>query len=265
MIFSGRSLEAEAVVHAATAFVAFCLTASGVYALNDVVDANVDRNHNVKRLRPVADGQIRPRSAAALGAGLVLAGTLVAYTVSLTVGGLVGAYVVLTALYMGRLKHIVLVDVFSISIFFELRLLAGSAAIGVRSSFWLLLCGGLLALYLGFAKRRHELMMLGASSRDHRRVLGHYSAPFLDQMSAVLLAATLMAYVMFTQLSTTAALVGTDELGWSTVFVLYGLFRYLYLVHIREQGTPTETVLRDKPLLVAVALWLAYCAWLVYR
>ena len=163
LLFSGRSVETELLAQAFLTLLAFSVTASGVYAINDVVDAAADRLHPVKRERPVAAGRIDPRAAAIVGGGLVLAGLGVAYTVSLPVGGLIGAYVILTALYSAWLKSIVLLDVFSIGAFFLLRLLAGSAAVDVRSSFWLLLCGGLLSLYLGFAKRRHELGVLGSS------------------------------------------------------------------------------------------------------
>lgn len=258
-------MESSVVLRAVITLAAFCLTASGVYALNDVMDRATDRMHPVKRNRPVAARRISVRAASIVGVALVLIGVAVATEVSMAVGALLASYVVLTALYSVWLKHLVLLDVFSIGAFFVLRLIGGAAAVNVQSSFWLLLCGALLALYLGFAKRRHELAVLGASSSEHRPVLSHYSAPFLDQMSGVLLAVTLVAYLMFTQLSSTAATVGSDELGWSTIFVLYGLFRYLYLVHMRAQGSPTETVLADRPLLVAVALWLAYSTWLVYR
>ncbi len=258
-------MEGGVAERAVATFVAFCLTASGVYALNDIVDRAADRLHPVKLQRPIAAGRIGVLPASIMGVLLIVSGVGMAVAVAPSVGLFLGLYVALTALYMMRLKHVVLLDVFSIGAFFVLRLLAGAAAIEVQSSFWLLLCGGLLALYLGFAKRRHELGVLGASSHDHRRVLSHYSAPFLDQMSGVLLAVTLVSYLMFTQLSSTATIVGSDELGWSTIFVLYGLFRYLYLVHMRAEGTPTDTVLRDRPLLLAVGMWLVYCAWLLYK
>lgn len=265
MLFSGRGLQTSALWTVAATLVAFCLTASGVYALNDVVDRLEDQSHPVKRNRPVAAGRIGGRAASIVGAGLILMGVAIGLAVRPTVGVTLLSYVVLVALYSWRLKHVVLLDVFCIGAFFVFRLLAGSEAIRVQSSFWLLLCGALLALYLGLAKRRHELSVLGPSSAGHRRVLSHYSAPFLDQMCGVLLGVTLVSYLMFTQLSSTAVAVGTDELGWSTVFVLYGLFRYMYLVQIREQGTPTDTVLADRPLMLTVAAWMLYCAWLVYR
>lgn len=264
LLFSGLSMERGVLLHALGALVAFCATASGVYALNDVADRAEDRLHPLKRERPVAAGRIGVRAACTAGVVLILLGIAFGWAARPLVGALLGAYVLLNALYTWRIKHVVLLDVFSIGAFFVLRLLAGAVAVEVQPSFWLLLCGGLLALYLGFAKRRHELA-LGAASSDHRRVLSHYSVLFLDQMSGVLLAVTLVSYLMFTQLSSTAVAVGPNELGWSTVFVLYGLFRYLYLIHLRKQGSPTETILADKPVLVDVALWLAYCGWLVYR
>ncbi|NIS67241.1 MAG: hypothetical protein GTO05_19155 [Gemmatimonadales bacterium] len=129
----------------------------------------------------------------------------------------------------------------------------------------MLLCGGLLALYLGFAKRRHELVLLGDGRSAHRSVLTQYSAPFLDQMSVVLLAVTVVAYIMYTLSSETAALVGSERLAYSTVFVLYGVFRYLYLVHQGNGGNPAETLVTDRALVVDVVLWLLYCGWVIYR
>jgi 4-hydroxybenzoate polyprenyltransferase len=177
----------------------------------------------------------------------------------------IACYLALNLIYSMGLKRIVLLDVFAIAAFFVLRLLAGAAAIAVHPSVWLLLCGGLLALYLGFAKRRHELSVLGDSSASHRSVLAHYSAPFLDQISSVLLAVTIVSYLMYSLTSDTAVRVGTEELSYGIPFVLYGVFRYLYLVHQRDRGTPTETVLSDRWLLVTVALWVAYNGWVLYR
>jgi hypothetical protein len=135
----------------------------------------------------------------------------------------------------------------------------------VVPSVWLLLCGGLLSLYLGFAKRRHELLLLGGDSHQHRSVLQQYDAALLDQMSGILLAVTVVAYIMYTLTSQTAALVGSEALSYSTVFVLYGVFRYLWLAHQARGGDPTETLLTDRSLIVAVVCWLAYCGWAIYR
>jgi 4-hydroxybenzoate polyprenyltransferase len=265
LLFSGQATEPAVVLRALAAFAAFCLVASAVYAFNDVRDRDADRAHPTKRRRPVASGAIRPEHALAASAVLALTGVVVGAVVH--VGVMLGllAYLLLNLAYSLRLKHVVLLDVFCIAAFFVIRLLVGAEAVQVPPSVWLLLCGGLLALYLGFAKRRHELTILGDASAAHRGVLAHYSPQFLDQISAVLLAVTIVAYLMYTIESPTAELVGSDALSYGIPFVLYGVFRYLYLVHQRDQGSPTETVLSDRSLLVAVGLWVLYNGWVLYR
>ena len=265
LLFSGRALQPEWIVRSVGAFVMFCMLASSIYLWNDAADAEQDRAHPTKRQRPVAAGRVSKRQAVTVGSIILVAALALAWQLGPLVLGLAGTYVVLNVLYTIRLKEVVLLDVFSIAVFFLLRLLAGSAAIEVRASVWLLLCGGLLALYLGFTKRRHELTLLGASSSDHRSVLSHYSTGFLDQMSSVLLAVTVVSYIMYTLSSETARQVGDDALSYSTIFVLYGVFRYLYLVHQRNGGSPTRTLLTDKSLLVTVVLWVAYCGWVIYH
>ncbi len=265
LLFSGQARDLRVATSASLAFLAFCLAASSVYAFNDVLDRDADRRHPTKRLRPVAAGTIDTRHA--IGMAVVLA--VLALGLALREGWVTAAwiavYLLLNLIYSMGLKRIVLLDVFAIASFFVLRLLTGAAAIAVHPSVWLLLCGGLLALYLGFAKRRHELSVLGDSSASHRSVLAHYSAPFLDQISSVLLAVTIVSYLMYSLTSDTAVRVGTEELSYGIPFVLYGVFRYLYLVHQRDTGTPTETVLSDRWLLVTVALWVAYNGWVLYR
>ncbi|MBK7594810.1 MAG: decaprenyl-phosphate phosphoribosyltransferase [Gemmatimonadetes bacterium] len=265
LLFSGRAREVDVAISAGLAFVAFCLAASSVYAFNDVLDRDADRRHPTKRLRPVAAGQITTRQAMGVSGLLAVLALLLAQQAHWQTAGWVGLYLGLNLLYSFGLKRVVLLDVFAIASFFVLRLLAGAAAVAVAPSVWLLLCGGLLALYLGFAKRRHELSALGDASATHRSVLAQYSAPFLDQISSVLLAVTIVSYLMYSLTSDTARRVGTEELSYGIPFVLYGVFRYLYLVHQRDQGTPTETVLSDRWLLATVALWLVYNGWVLYR
>lgn len=268
LLFSGLVADMVSVGYAVAAFVLFSLLASGIYCWNDVADSAADRAHPIKRLRPVASGAIPARSAMLAGTVLVAVSVSTAFLLVPALGAVLLGYLGLNVLYTTRLKSIVILDVFAIAAFFVLRLLAGCAAIGVVPSVWLLLCGGLLSLYLGFAKRRHELLLLGASSGHHRSVLQHYDEALLDQMSGILLAVTVVAYIMYTLTSQTAAEVGSEALSYSTVFVLYGVFRYLWLVHqARGNGgaDPTETLLTDRPLLVAVALWLTYCGWAIYR
>jgi 4-hydroxybenzoate polyprenyltransferase len=268
LLFSGLIAQPARVADAFLAFVLFCLIASGIYCWNDVADRVADRAHPTKRNRPIAAGIISARSATAVGAALVATSLAGGFLLAPALGTVLLAYLGLNVLYTVQLKKVVLLDVFAIAAFFILRLLAGCAAIGVTPSVWLLLCGGLLSLYLGFAKRRHELLLLRDDSRHHRSVLEHYDAGLLDQMSGILLAVTIVAYIMYTLTSPTALLVGSEALSYSTVFVLYGVFRYLWLSHQSRGnggGDPTETLLTDRSLLAAVGLWLAYCGWAIYR
>ena len=265
VVFAGLALDPRAAAQAAAAFASFCLAASGIYALNDVFDREADRIHPVKRLRPVASGVISPRAALLAGAGLLIAGFAISWLAVPQAAPFIAIYAILNVAYTIRLKRVVVLDVFVIASFFILRLLVGAAAVSVKPSVWLLLCGGLLALYLGFTKRRHELTLLQGNSAEHRSVLSEYSAGFLDQMSTVLLAVTVVSYTMYTLESSTAVAGGSDALTYSTVFVLYGVFRYLYLVQHRAGGSPTETLLGDRQLLLVVASWVAYCAIVIYR
>lgn len=264
LLFSGRLAEGAELARAGLAFVVFCALASGVYAWNDVADRVGDRAHPVKRRRPVAAGRIAPAAALAMGTSLWLLGLTGAWLLGPRVALFALLYLGLNLAYSFALKRVVLLDVFCLAAFFLLRLLAGSAAVMVAPSIWLLLCGGLLALYLGFAKRRHELLLLEGGSADHRAVLTEYSPAFLDQMSVVLLSVTLVAYLMYTVSPERVAEVG-HRLTYSTVFVLYGVFRYLYLVHQRQGGSPTEALLTDRALLLDVILWVGYCGWVIYR
>jgi 4-hydroxybenzoate polyprenyltransferase len=265
LLFSGRVRELEAVELAGAAFVVFCLLASAVYMMNDVVDRVSDQAHPTKRNRPVAAGRIPASTALGVSVTLGLIAIALAWGVHRSLVVIVLGYLGLNLLYTFHLKHVVILDVFAIAAFFLLRLLAGSVAIEVTASIWLILCGGLLAVFLGFAKRRHELLLLGDQSTDHRSVLSEYSTEFLDQMSTVLLAVTVVTYIMYTVSSQKVGEIGSHALVYSTAFVLYGVFRYLYLVHQRNGGNPTETLLTDRALLIDVVLWVLYCGWVIYR
>jgi len=265
LLFSGRAFDRASQLGAWAAFGVFCLLASGVYSFNDVIDRESDRAHPLKRNRPVAAGLISTRAALSAAVVLLAGSIFLAFLVSPSVGAIAVTYVLINILYGLALKRIVIVDVFAIASFFVLRLLAGAAAVHVQPSVWLLLCGGLLALYLGFAKRRHELVLLGDGSADHREVLSQYTTPFLDQLSVVLLAVTVVSYIMYAVESRTSQAAGSPALVYSTVFVLYGVLRYLYLVHKHEGGNPTETLLTDRSLLAAVVLWVVYCGIVIYR
>jgi 4-hydroxybenzoate polyprenyltransferase len=243
------------------AFAIFCAASSACYLLNDVLDAERDRTHPLKRHRPVASGALPARVALLFAALLGLAAAAGGLALGLWFGAVVGAYLVLQLAYSLVLKHEVILDVLSISAGFVLRAYAGAVAVRVEFSPWLMICAGLLALFLALAKRRHELLEVeGAAS--HRRSLADYTAQMLDQMIAVVTASTLMAYALYTIQSETGQKFG--KLKYTIPFVIYGIFRYLYLVYSRQEGgNPSRHLLTDKPLLIDVFLYAAVSAWIV--
>jgi 4-hydroxybenzoate polyprenyltransferase len=264
LLFSGKFLDLTADLRAGLAFISFCFLASAVYAWNDILDREGDRQHPTKKMRPVAAGRIGVSAAAWSGVILAAVGLAGCALLGQPVLVVAVAYLGLNVLYSFRLKHVVVLDVFCVAGFFVLRLLAGARAVAVVPSIWLLLCGGLLALYLGFAKRRHELVLLGSGSSQHRTVLADYSPAFLDQMSGVLLSVTIVAYIMYTLSPEKLAEIGSYRLTYSAGFVLYGVFRYLFLVHQREGGNPNDVLFTDRALLASVVLWFLYCFWVIY-
>ena len=221
-----------------------------MYLINDIADRDSDRQHPLKARRPIASGAL-PVPAALMSAvvlgGFALAG---AFALGLTFFAVAAAYLALLALYSGPLKHIVIIDVLTIAIGFVLRAVAGAVAVDVSISQWLLVCTILLALFISLAKRRHELVLLADGAVSHRPILGEYSPYLLDQMIAVVTASTLIAYVFYTISPETEQKFGTHWLGLTMPFPLYGIFRYLYLVHQREGGgSPADLLLTDRPLL----------------
>lgn len=265
LIFGQQLLNPAAVLASLAAFAIFCALSGVVYLVNDVVDRQADRQHPLKRLRPIASGAL-PVSVA-LGTALIL-GTVAltaAYTLRLSFGVVATAYVALLAFYSGPLKHVVIIDVLTIAIGFVLRAVAGAVVVGVAIGHWLLIVTVLLALFLALSKRRHELVMLADGATSHRRILQEYSPYLLDQMISVVTASTLVAYAVYTVSAETIAKFGTDKLGLTLPFPLYGIFRYLYLVHQKEGGgSPSDMLLNDKPLLFCVALWAAAVAVIIY-
>jgi 4-hydroxybenzoate polyprenyltransferase len=265
LIFGGRLLDIQAVLLAAATFTSFCALSGAVYLLNDVADRDADRRHPLKRMRPVASGALRVE-AALLTAGLLgISGIGAAFLIRPVLAIVAGAYLVLLVLYSAVLKHVVIIDVLTISAGFVLRAVAGAVAVAVPIGLWLLVCTTLLALFLALSKRRHELLLLGDGAMDHRRILEEYSPYLLDQMIAVVTASTLIAYSVYSTSAETAARLGTSQLGATIPFVLYGIFRYLYLVHQkRGGGSPAEMLLTDRPLLACVALWAGSVILLMY-
>ena len=236
---------------AVTAFVAYCAASSAAYLVNDVRDAAHDRLHPLKRSRPVARGELSARAALLLAGGLALAAVALVAPLGLGSLAFLGGFLAVQASYSLGLKDVVLIDVLAISALFVLRSAAGAEAVDVRISPWLLLCTALLALFLALAKRRAELVLAGPS----RRVLEGYSLPFVDQLIGVTVACTIAAYSVYAITAHSPAMAATVP------FVLFGLFRYLLLVHRDDLGEEPENVLfSDVPLLAAIALWVATAA-----
>ena len=265
LIFARKVGDPAAVGLAVGAFALFCLISSAVYLINDVVDAEEDRKHPDKCRRPIAAGELSV--AAALGAAGVfaVAGLAGSYYVNLGLGSTAAAYLGLMLLYQFIFKHWVILDVFAIAFGFVLRAVAGAEALQVEISPWLLVCTLLLALFLGLSKRRGEIVLLEAEAAGHRRTLEKYSLNLLDQMIAVMTASTLMSYCLYTISERTVRELGSARLMYTIPFVIYGIFRYLYLVHEHgEGGHPDRTLLTDLPLLVNVALYIIAAGLIIY-
>lgn len=266
VLFGQRLLEPAAVARALAAFAIFCALSGAVYLLNDVADREQDRLHPLKATRPIASGRLAVSTA--IGVSLALAGAALAasFAIGPVFAGVAMAFLALQALYSGPLKHIVILDVLTLAAGFVLRAVAGAVAVNVEISHWLLVCTLLLALFIALAKRRHEIVLLADEASSHRRILGEYSAYLLDQMIGVVTASTLIAYIFYTVSPETQEKFGTPWLGLTIPFPLYGIFRYLYLVHKREGGgSPADLLLTDRPLLVCVALWAFAVALIIYR
>jgi len=266
LIFGHRLTDPGAVGAAGAAFLVFCGLGGSVYLVNDVLDREQDRRHPLKARRPIASGALRPGTALAAAAVLGAAGVGAAFWIRPAFGAVAVAYLALLTAYSGWLKHVVILDVLAIAVGFVLRAVGGGVAIAVPVSQWLLVCTILLALFLALAKRRHELVLLAGGATGHRPILGEYSPYLLDQMIGVVTASTLIAYVFYAISPDTAQRFGTPLLGLTIPLPLYGIFRYLYLVHRKEQGgSPAELLLNDRPLLVCVALWAAAVILIIYR
>ncbi len=261
VVFSGEALQASSVVAALLAFVAFCALSGATYAANDILDVKEDRGHPTKRLRPVASGEVPVPFAIAFAVLLAVAGLVLAFSVDIWVGIAGLAYLLLQAVYTPVLKHITLLDVMSISAGFVIRALAGVAAVGEPISPWLVVCTGLLTLFLGFSKRRYELFVLGEGAKTHRKNLGDYSTEMLDQMMMIMLTATIIGYTMYTF---TFSFHLRSYMMLSVPFVIYGVLRYMLLVHRDGGGDPDTLLLRDRPLQITLLLFLAVVMTVIY-
>ncbi len=265
LIFSRSLTDWHRTAVVALAAVVFCLVSSAAYVLNDVLDAPEDRQHPSKRLRPVASGRLGARAALSAAAGLTLVGLAGAWWLDFEFFLVTAAYVALTGLYSWFLKRVMLLDVFVIAAGFILRVLGGGVVIHVEISSWLIVCTTLLALFLALTKRRHELVLLGGTASNHRPILAHYTPYFLDQLIGIVTASTVMSYSLYTLSDDVRRKFPGKRLELTIPFVLFGIFRYLYLVHrTSDAGSPIRLLLTDRVLLAVILLWAAAVIFIIY-
>jgi len=265
LVFAKQALAPALVLRATAAFAVFCLLSGALYVANDLHDAAEDRRHPRKCRRPIAAGRIAPRQAVFIAGAAGLGSLAGAYALGRPFFAAAAAYAVIQTAYTFRLKHVVILDIFVIAAGFVLRVAAGGLVIGVPISSWLLICTTLLALFVAMGKRRHEIILLEGDAPDHRPILREYSPYLLDQMISVVTASTLVAYCLYTVSEETVRKFGTSDLILTMPFVLYGIFRYLYLVHQKGLGgSPEEIVVRDKPLAASIVLWIAAVGVILY-
>ena len=265
LIFGQRLFDPTAAARSIGTFAAFCGLSGVVYLINDITDREQDRWHPVKRGRPIASGALPVRTVLTAAVIIGSAGLGWSFWISARLGVVALTYLALLTAYSLLLKHVVILDVLTIAVGFVLRAVAGAVAVSVPISHWLLVCTILLALFLALSKRRHELVLLAEDATGHRPILEEYSPYLLDQMIGVVTASTVVSYILYTTDAETAARFGTRLLGLTIPLPLYGIFRYLYLVHQKGGGTPSELLLTDRPLVVCVALWALAVVLIVYR
>ncbi len=265
LVFAQRLGDNLALARALAGFGLFCALASGVYLINDIRDRNADRLHPKKCKRPIAAGVVSVPLASAMAVALLGGGLAGSFLLGLPFAATAAAYAALSLAYCFGIKRVVILDVMVLASGYTLRAVAGAEAIGVSISNWLLICTSLLALFLGFCKRRQELTHLEGKGVAHREVLARYSEQFLDQMIAVVTASTVISYLLYSFSDEVAAKLHTKRLALTAPFVLYGIFRYFYLVHMRgEGGHPTREFLGDRPLLVNFVLYAATVLVILY-
>jgi 4-hydroxybenzoate polyprenyltransferase len=265
LIFARKFFNLSSLLKTLGAFAVFCLVSGGLYIFNDLRDRDEDRAHPKKAQRPIARGEIGTGEALATFGILSALGLAAAALLQPNFFAAVALYFFLQLAYSLKLKRVVILDIFVIAAGFVIRVVSGGLVLGVPISSWLLICTTLLALLLAMGKRRHELVFLDDRATDHRPILKEYSAYLLDQMIAVVTASTLIAYCLYTISPETVQKFGTGHLIWTAGFVLYGIFRYLYLIHQEGKGgSPEELIIQDKPLLLNILLWGASIVLIIY-
>ena len=263
LVFALKLFDLALLAHAIAAFVVFCAVSSAVYLVNDLADIEKDRQHPVKRFRPLAAGVIRPAEAMGLAAALLALALPAAFALLPDFGLLAVVYFGLMLAYSFSLKNIVLIDVLALAGGFVLRAVAGAVVVAVPISPWLYVCTVLAALFVGLAKRRNEMTLLEGDAASHRRILQEYTPQLLDQLIMIVVAATVMAYSLYT--FSADNLPKNHAMMLTIPFVLYGLFRYLYLVYVKNVGgSPEEVLLRDVPFLANAVLWMGSAVAVLY-
>nr|WP_272907464.1 decaprenyl-phosphate phosphoribosyltransferase [Paenibacillus xylanexedens] len=251
LLFSFEEIRTETILATLLGFILFSLVAGCVYILNDFVDRDRDRQHPVKKYRPMASGQVNPSHALLFGILLLILSVGTAFMMNPLFGVLCIVYFLLNVSYSFVLKHLVILDMMTIAAGFVLRAIAGGVLIHVPFTPWFLICTMLLSLFLAIGKRRNELTLLEGNTGSHRKVLDNYSITLLDQFNTIVTTATIISYSLFTFTSDR-----TIHLMWTIPLVIYGMFRYLYLIHMKNQGgSPDRVLFEDKPILITVMLY----------
>jgi 4-hydroxybenzoate polyprenyltransferase len=254
LLFGRAVFKPEFALAAIFTFIAFSLMASFIYIINDLADIDADRRHPLKRNRPIACGAVSPLQAKILAMFLLAMALPVAWLTGPTVFAIVLGYGVMNLAYSFGLKNVVVLDVFIIAAGFMLRILAGTVGIGIEPSKWLIVCGLMVTLFLGFAKRRAELVQAGESRQ--RQVLEHYSVDLLDKFIGIMASATIITYSLYTVAPETVKQHHTDKLIYTSPVVIYGLFRYLYLLYQLKLGEdPVTDLFRDRQILLTLLAW----------
>lgn len=266
LLFGRKLNDPIAVIYSLLTFVTFCFLASSLYIFNDWIDADEDRAHPEKCNRPISSGLL-PASVALFGAAML---ALVAFGIVSFIGlnlFLISLlYFILTLGYCLVLKRMIVLDGMTIASGFVLRVVGGAVAIGVMPTHWLIVCAFLLALFLAFTKRRQELLTLSGNAAEHREVLGQYTVSYLDQVNTILIGAAIVCYALYTVAPETVARFNTDKLIYGTVFVIYGMLRYLALIRDSSNGgNPSKMLLQDKPLMLTLIAWAIYNGLVIYH
>ncbi len=265
LVFARRLGDPLAVQHGLLALVAFCMASSAVYLGNDLRDREEDRKHPLKKDRPLASGALGAPAAVVALVALLVGAAALGLLLGPQFSWILGAYLLLNVLYTGWFKRMVILDVMSIALGFVLRVEAGARAVPVVVSSWLLLCTIFVALFLAFSKRRHEITLLQENASEQRKVLDQYSPAFLDQMINVVTASTVVSYALYAVSPETVEKYHSEHLVYTVPLVLFGIFRYLYLMYqLADRRSPTDAILRDPPFLINIALWGLAVIWVVY-